>query len=236
MVLALPVLAGETFADLCPPHAEAIFIGRVTKITPLGATTIAERAAPLLGKSAQRARVWFSVEQSYRGIDTRRQVVSVETQTGVGAAGYDFKIGERYLVYAGGIYKMKTLDYSTLVVRSDSPSKLAAEALQEIRVLDGYREILDSTPGMPLISGRAISRPQPSYPAAAKEARISGVVYIKLVVDETGRVAEAQVVCGQSLLAAAALSAARLARFTPILLSGKPVRFHTVVTYNFVLQ
>jgi protein TonB len=87
-----------------------------------------------------------------------------------------------------------------------------------------------------VLNGKAISKPQPPYPAIARAARASGTVTVQIVVDETGRVISAQAVSGHPLLQQAAVGAARGARFSPTLLSGQPVKVSGVITYNFVLQ
>ena len=87
-----------------------------------------------------------------------------------------------------------------------------------------------------VLNGKAISKPQPAYPAVAKAARASGVVTVQILVDESGRVISASAVSGHPLLQQAAVAAARQARFTPTLLSGQPVKVSGVITYNFVLQ
>jgi protein TonB len=87
-----------------------------------------------------------------------------------------------------------------------------------------------------VLNGKAISKPQPPYPAIAKAARASGTVTVQIVVDESGRVVSASAVGGHPLLQQAAVQAARQARFSPTLLSGQPVKVSGVITYNFVLQ
>jgi TonB family protein len=87
-----------------------------------------------------------------------------------------------------------------------------------------------------VLNGKAISKPQPPYPAIAKAARASGTVTVQIVVDESGRVISASAVGGHPLLQQAAVQAARQARFSPTLLSGQPVKVSGVITYNFVLQ
>jgi protein TonB len=86
------------------------------------------------------------------------------------------------------------------------------------------------------LNGKAISKPQPAYPAIAKAARASGTVTVQVTVDESGRVISANAVGGHPLLQQAAVAAARQARFSPTLLSGQPVKVNGVITYNFVLQ
>lgn len=87
-----------------------------------------------------------------------------------------------------------------------------------------------------VLNGKAISKPQPAYPAIAKAARASGTVTVQVTVDESGHVISARAAGGHPLLQQAAVAAARQARFSPTLLSGQPVKVNGVITYNFVLQ
>ena len=87
-----------------------------------------------------------------------------------------------------------------------------------------------------VLNGKAISKPEPPYPALAKAARASGVVTVRVTVDETGHVVSAEAVSGHALLRDAAVAAARQARLSPTLLSGKPVKVSGVLTYNFALE
>jgi TonB family protein len=87
-----------------------------------------------------------------------------------------------------------------------------------------------------VLNGKAISKPEPTYPALARAARASGVVTVHVTVDESGHVVSAEAVSGHPLLRPAAVAAARQARLTPTLLSGKPVKVSGVLTYNFVLE
>lgn len=94
-------------------------------------------------------------------------------------------------------------------------------------------------PGAPIsggvLNGKAISKPQPAYPQAAKAARASGTVYVHVIVDESGRVSSAEAVSGHPLLEDVAVEAARAARFSPTLVSGQPVKVSGIISYNFVL-
>jgi TonB family protein len=88
------------------------------------------------------------------------------------------------------------------------------------------------------LNGKAISKPQPFYPASAKRARAQGTVTVEILVGETGSVLSA---CAQksdrdpSLKKASEL-AAYSARFTPTYINGKPIKVKGFITYNFVLQ
>jgi len=85
-----------------------------------------------------------------------------------------------------------------------------------------------------VLNGKAISLPKPAYPAAARAVRASGAVQVQVLIDETGKVVSASAAGGHPLLQAAAVAAARGARFSPTLLSGQPVKVSGIITYNFV--
>ena len=87
-----------------------------------------------------------------------------------------------------------------------------------------------------VLNAKAVSLPQPAYPASAKAVRASGVVMVQVIVDETGKVTTATAVSGHPLLRNAAVQAAYQARFTPTKLSGKPVKVSGTISYNFVLE
>jgi len=86
------------------------------------------------------------------------------------------------------------------------------------------------------LNGSAISLPPPEYPAIARSARASGTVAVQVTVDEQGNVSAARAISGHPLLQAAAVSAARQAKFSPTLLAGEPVKVTGTLTYNFVAQ
>ena len=65
---------------------------------------------------------------------------------------------------------------------------------------------------------------------------MTGMVEVEVVIDLNGKVISAKAVKGPSILASAAEMAAKLARFTPTLLSGQPVKVAGIITYNFSLQ
>ena len=81
-----------------------------------------------------------------------------------------------------------------------------------------------------ILNSKAIYLPVPEAPSS--EAH--GVVLVAVVVDEQGSVVEARAVSGPSTLHAAAVNAARLARFSPTLLMGEAVKVSGTLSYNFV--
>jgi TonB family protein len=85
-----------------------------------------------------------------------------------------------------------------------------------------------------VLNDKATSKPAPAYPPIAKGAKASGTVVVQVTVDESGNVIYAAAVSGHPLLQAAAVAAARQAKFAPYKLSGQPVRVTGVLTYNFV--
>jgi TonB family protein len=132
-------------------------------------------------------------------------------------------------------------------------------ARPERRVVTGYAPVLSAAPSLEaprlhprtecylnqftrtvisggILNGKAVSKPVPFYPAEAKAAGVSGTVVVKVVLDESGRVETAEAVSGPFMLRGAAEDAARLAQFSPTLLSGQPVGVSGVITYNFILR
>lgn len=85
-----------------------------------------------------------------------------------------------------------------------------------------------------VLNGKARSLPKPAYPPAARAVRAAGAVTVQVLIDENGNVVSASAVNGHPLLKAAAVSAARGAKFSPTMLSGQPVKVSGVITYNFV--
>lgn len=84
-----------------------------------------------------------------------------------------------------------------------------------------------------VLNGKAVSLPLPAHPPAARAVGASGAVTVQIVVGESGEVISAQAVAGHPLLRAAAVEAARGAKFSPTFLSGDPVKVSGVVIYNF---
>lgn len=86
-----------------------------------------------------------------------------------------------------------------------------------------------------ILNGMAISLPKPAYPAAALDRKLAGIVVVKVLIDETGKVIKAQDMCGgPPYLSESAVKAALQARFTPTKLSGMPVKVNGLIQYNFV--
>jgi protein TonB len=81
-----------------------------------------------------------------------------------------------------------------------------------------------------------LSHEQPQYPELAREAGISGVVRVNVLVGKDGRVKRAIAVDGPELFRDAAIDAARKARFKPALQGRNPVEVWVIIPFNFELN
>jgi protein TonB len=104
-----------------------------------------------------------------------------------------------------------------------APPPPAPKVLQRIKLGGSVQE------------AKIISRPAPSYPALAKQARIQGAVVLHAIIDKDGNVTQLEVVSGHPLLVQAALQAVKQWRYQPTQLNGDPVEVDTTITVNFVL-
>lgn len=85
-----------------------------------------------------------------------------------------------------------------------------------------------------VLNARAVSLPLPGYPPAAKAVGAQGAVNVLVRVNEAGEVIEAEAVSGHPLLRAAAVKAARDARFSQTSKDGQPIQVTGILVYNFV--
>jgi TonB family protein len=86
-----------------------------------------------------------------------------------------------------------------------------------------------------VLQGYAIHKEAPPYPPAAKAERLSGSVFIKVLIDEDGKVIDANILCGADLLAVSAREAALKWRFKPSAINGRPTKVTGILTFNFAL-
>lgn len=154
----------------------------------------------------------------------------------------------------GQIYAFTLLDGKYVLVDVDSmsgqSSKPSPPSLSSTPSTSSTPYPLDEPPPPPAIkptprtapisggvlNGKATSLPQPPYPPIARAAHASGTVTVQVTVDEEGKVISAHPVSGHPLLQAAAVAAARQAKFSPTKLSGQPVKVTGVIIYNFKAQ
>ncbi len=83
---------------------------------------------------------------------------------------------------------------------------------------------------------RIVNRVMPTYPALARQARVSGTVQLLGIIGKDGRVAQLQVISGHPLLVTAALDAVRQWTYRPTLLNGDPVEVVAPIEVRFTLN
>jgi len=81
-----------------------------------------------------------------------------------------------------------------------------------------------------------IFRPEPQYPALARQMRISGTVELEGVIGTDGHLRELRIVSGHPLLARAALQAVSQWIYKPTRLNGDPVEVIAPITVTFHLN
>lgn len=84
-----------------------------------------------------------------------------------------------------------------------------------------------------VMNSKATSLPKPVYPPIAKQAKASGRVVVRVVIDERGNVISANAISGSPLLRPAATAAARNAKFSPTIVGGNRVKVTGVINYDF---
>lgn len=89
----------------------------------------------------------------------------------------------------------------------------------------------DAEPPQPLDDNRI-----PEYPAAAKESRKTGLVLLRIVVDETGSVGDIKVLKGESPFVETALEAVKTWRYRPAKRGGQVLRVFRLVKIPFHLN
>lgn len=75
----------------------------------------------------------------------------------------------------------------------------------------------------------------PSYPAMARQSRITGKVNVEVEIDVEGNVTKADATAGHAMLRQAAEDAARRSKFKPALYNGNPIKAKGIITYSFSL-
>ena len=80
-----------------------------------------------------------------------------------------------------------------------------------------------------------IKRVGPVYPPLARQARIQGTVFLKVVVSKAGEVRSVEVISGHPMLVPSAVEAAKQWRYTPYEKNGEPVEVTTTIQVNFQL-
>ncbi|HSR69821.1 MAG TPA: TonB family protein [Acidobacteriota bacterium] len=90
--------------------------------------------------------------------------------------------------------------------------------------------------GGDVLASRLIRRVDPVYPDLARRIGLQGKVLIKVIVDEEGKVTQAEVVDGHKFLAEPALEAVLQWRYSPTILNGQPVPVVGTISVRFRLN
>jgi TonB family protein len=80
-----------------------------------------------------------------------------------------------------------------------------------------------------------IKKVNPVYPPLARQARIQGLVVLKIAINTSGDVQNLQLVSGHPMLAPAAIEAVKQWKYQPFLVDGEPANVTTTVQVSFTL-
>ena len=90
--------------------------------------------------------------------------------------------------------------------------------------------------GGEVVAARIVHEVDPQYPRLAHEARISGVVRLKAVIDKKGHIEDLALISGHPLLVPAAMNAVKQWTYKPTYLNGNPVEVDTEIDVTFALS
>ena len=131
--------------------------------------------------------------------------------------------------------KQKTTKASSGAQPTTAPAQ-PTPAAQKPSGTDGAAKKSDGSPvAVGSLVAKAKSRVSPSYPALARNARVSGVVTVFIVVNEKGEVESVERAEGPTQLQQAATDAARRWKFAPTVIDGQRVRVTGYLSFNFSL-
>jgi TonB family protein len=85
-------------------------------------------------------------------------------------------------------------------------------------------------------AAKLVKKVQPTYPIAARQGGIQGVVRLHAIIGKDGSVMQLEAISGHPLLVDAALDAVRQWVYQPTLLEGKPVEVDTTIDVIFQLS
>ena len=90
--------------------------------------------------------------------------------------------------------------------------------------------------GGQLTPARVLYKVDPEYPKLARQAGASGIVELEATITADGKVRNARVVHGNTMLQKSAIDAVLQWHYQPALLNGKPVESPVEIKLNFVTQ
>ena len=120
------------------------------------------------------------------------------------------------------------LDFDEMPIDLPPPPTHATAALPPVE--DEFVEIwkVEKKPEL-------VKKAAPEYPAEARAAGLEGVVFLKLLVGENGKVLQAEVLKGEEVFRKAALEAAYRFVFTPAIQNDRPVKVWMSLPIRFDL-
>ncbi len=208
--------------------------GKNTKTESLGKQTVE-------GVEAEGTRTTVTIPAGEIGNALPIDIVnerwySSELQTVIMTKQSDPRFGET--VYRLANIDRSEPDKSLFQVPADytvnTPEKLSGSIITTYATSGGTSTSRHISGGV--LNGKAVSMPSPEFPAIARQAHASGNVTVQVTIDEEGNVISAKAVAGHPLLQAAAVSAAKQAKFAPTKLAGQPVKVEGLLVYYFVAQ
>ncbi len=125
------------------------------------------------------------------------------------------KENDEISAYVGSMTRLDKCIYSNLESDTSFCEKESQKPV-EVIVSSGY------------VNGIAVELPQPENPQ-----KLKGQVHIKVLIAENGEVISAEAIKGLKELFDVSIRAAKMAKFTPFTLSGKPTKRSGVIIYNF---
>lgn len=87
-----------------------------------------------------------------------------------------------------------------------------------------------------VLNGRAINLPKPENTEEARALKTSDTVEVQVTIDEQGNILSALAISGNPVLREPAEQAAWGAKFSPMLISGKPVRVSGIIVYTYIAE
>ncbi len=84
-----------------------------------------------------------------------------------------------------------------------------------------------------VVAGNKISGENPTYPADARAAHLSGIVVLHAIISKTGDVTSLQILSGPQMLRASAMDAVRTWQYKPYILNGEPAAVETTISVNY---
>ena len=145
-----------------------------------------------------------------------------------------------FLVFTGALLLPGTTQPNATATPTPTPgSNSSTDSMPPLPTGNSNLPTIPGTGGASTSGGaldsKAIIRPDPVYPQAARAVRAAGPVVVQISVNEFGQVTSATAVTGHPLLRQAAVDAAKQAQFAPTITSGRPSKVTGTITYNFVL-